>query len=118
MLQFEELRLELNDNKQKLSELREALGLDALKEEIAKLEEQTAAEEFWGDIENSQKVLQRISQLKNKVAAYTSLETAFDADFPRGRGRNRSAGLDADARSYVSALGREARLQGQHARLP
>ena len=78
MLQFEELRLELNDNKQKLSELREALGLDALKEEIAKLEEQTAAEEFWGDIENSQKVLQRISQLKNKVAAYTSLETAFD----------------------------------------
>ncbi len=45
---FEELRLELNDNKQKLSELREALGLDALKEEIAKLEEQTAAEEFWG----------------------------------------------------------------------
>ena len=46
MLQFEELRLELNDNKQKLSELREALGLDALKEEIAKLEEQTAAEEF------------------------------------------------------------------------
>ena len=78
MLQFEELRLELNDNKQKLSELREALGLDALKEEIEKLEEQTAAEEFWGDIENSQKVLQRISQLKNKVAAYTSLETAFD----------------------------------------
>ena len=78
MLQFEELRLELNDNKQKLSELREALGLDALKEEIAKLEEQTAAEEFWGDIKNSQKVLQRISQLKNKVAAYTSLETAFD----------------------------------------
>ena len=78
MLQFEELRLELNDNKQKLSELREALGLDALKEEIAKLEEQTAAEEFWGDIENSQKVLQRISQLKNKVANYTSLETAFD----------------------------------------
>lgn len=78
MLQFEELRLELNDNKQKLFELREALGLDALKEEIAKLEEQTAAEEFWGDIENSQKVLQRISQLKNKVANYTSLETAFD----------------------------------------
>ena len=78
MLQFEELRLELNDNKQKLSELREALGLDALKEDIATLEEQTAAEEFWGDIENSQKVLQRISQLKNKVANYTSLETAFD----------------------------------------
>lgn len=167
MLQFEELRLELNDNKQKLSELREALGLDALKEEIAKLEEQTAAEEFWGDIENSQKVLQRISQLKNKVAAYTSLETAFDdtmtlielADEEEDlsmfdecrdgvtkfedelekqtlstllngeydaknalltstrRGRNRGSGLDTDARSYVSALGREAQLQGQHARL-
>ncbi len=78
MLQFEELRLELLDNKDKLKELREALGLDDLKAEIASLEEQTAAEDFWGDLENSQKVLQRISQLKNKVAAYTSLESSFD----------------------------------------
>lgn len=78
MLQFEELRLELLDNKDKLKELREALGLDNLKKEIASLEEQTAAEDFWGDLENSQKVLQKISQLKNKVAAYESLESSFD----------------------------------------
>ena len=69
MLQFEELRLELLDNKDKLKELREALGLDSLKKEIASLEEQTAAEDFWGDLENSQQVLQKISQRKNKVAA-------------------------------------------------
>ncbi len=78
MLQFEELRLELLENKDKLKELREALGLDNLKAEIATLEERTADENFWGDIENSQKVLQKISQLKNKVNAYTSLESSFD----------------------------------------
>ena len=38
MLQFEELRLELLDNKDKLKELREALGLDSLKKEIASLD--------------------------------------------------------------------------------
>lgn len=78
MIQFEELRLSLLEYKEKLTQLREALGLDAMTEEIAKLEEETAKDGFWNDLENSQKVQQRISQLKNKVAAYTALETEFE----------------------------------------
>lgn len=78
MLQFEELRLELLESEQPLKDLAEALSLDATKAEIAKLEEQTAVGNFWDDIENSQKVLQRISQLKNKVGKYEKLHSDYE----------------------------------------
>ncbi len=78
MVQFEELRLALLDYEEKLKQLREALGLDDMNKEIEALEAQTAEEGFWNDLANSQKVQQRISQLKNKVSAYNSLENEFN----------------------------------------
>ena len=42
MLQYEELRLAVLENEKPLQELREALGLDTMKEEVAKLEAEAA----------------------------------------------------------------------------
>ncbi|MBO5453366.1 MAG: peptide chain release factor 2 [Clostridia bacterium] len=42
--------------------------------EIAELEEKTTAADFWDDMANSQKVLQKIKQLKDKVEKYKNLE--------------------------------------------
>ncbi|MBQ6931112.1 MAG: peptide chain release factor 2, partial [Clostridia bacterium] len=70
MLQFEELRLELLECKKPLEELAEALGLEDMKKEIAVLEEKSAAPDFWDDMKNSQKILQQMAGLKNKVSAY------------------------------------------------
>ena len=78
MVQFEELRFNVLEYEEKLGQLKEALGLEAMNEEIATLEEQTAQEGFWNDLANSQKVQQRISQLKNKVNAYNSLESEYN----------------------------------------
>ena len=78
MVQFEELRLSLLDYEEKLKQLRDALGLDDMNKEITELEEQTAQDGFWNDLANSQKVQQRISQLKNKVGAYNSLENEYN----------------------------------------
>ncbi len=78
MIQFEELRLALLEYEEKLKQLREALGLDSMQEEIAELEAQAAEEGFWNDLANSQAVLQKTSKLKNKVAAYNTLATDFD----------------------------------------
>ncbi|MCQ2480440.1 MAG: PCRF domain-containing protein, partial [Clostridia bacterium] len=78
MLQFEELRLKLLGYEDKLKELKEALGLEDMKAEQARLEELTAGEDFWGDLANSQKVLQRIASLKSKIKAYEDLKAAFD----------------------------------------
>ncbi|MCR5485094.1 MAG: peptide chain release factor 2 [Clostridiales bacterium] len=78
MIQFEELKLELLGYKDKLNDLKEALGLDEMQKEISSLEEKTTDEKFWEDLGNSQKVLQRISTLKNRISAYESLKTDFD----------------------------------------
>ncbi len=78
MIQFEELRLKLMESEKPLAELAAALGLEEMAKEVATLEEQTAAEDFWGDLNNSQKVLQKIAALKNKIKAYEDLKTAYD----------------------------------------
>jgi len=44
-----------------------------LKSEIEKLEEESGKDGFWDDLENSQKVLQKTKQLKDKVAAFETL---------------------------------------------
>lgn len=78
MLQYEELRLKLEGMKGSLTELAEALGLEELKAEQAKLEEQSAAPDFWDDMANSQKVLQRLSNVKSKISTYSSLSQDYE----------------------------------------
>lgn len=78
MLQFEEQKLRLTSAKDELDDLGEALGISSAKEEIAELEKQAAADGFWDDLENSQKVFRQTSKLKNKVSAYESLCGDFD----------------------------------------
>ena len=73
MLQYEELRLKLRKADEPIKELAEALGLKAMTKEIEELELKAAQEEFWNDIENSQKVLQRTAMLKGKVEKYNKL---------------------------------------------
>ena len=45
---------------------------------LAELEEESAKDGFWDDIQNSQKVLQRTSVLKNKVSAYERLKADYE----------------------------------------
>lgn len=78
MLQYEELRLRLMESEKPLGDLAEALGLDAMQQEVEKLEAESADENFWGDLENSQKVLQRISNLKSKISSYVRLRADYD----------------------------------------
>lgn len=47
-----------------------------MKAEIAKLDEQSAAPGFWDDMKNSQAVLQKAKNLKDKLAAFTEIETS------------------------------------------
>lgn len=78
MLQFEELKLQLEALEPDIKELSGALGLDKMKMEIEQLEQRAAQPGFWDDVENSQKVLQKTGTLKNKVAAYDELVTAYE----------------------------------------
>ena len=78
MLQYDEIKNELNNKKPQLDELRGALHLDALKNEIDELEHKAAEPNFWDDMERSQKVLQRTAQLKSTVESYQGLVTLYE----------------------------------------
>ena len=67
LIQFEEYKNKLAALRQPLDELGAALKLDQARNEVEKLEEESAQEGFWNDTENSQKVQKRISALKNKI---------------------------------------------------
>ncbi len=78
MLQFEELRLELMGYEDKLTDLAEALGMKKMQEEVAELDEMCAKDGFWDDVQNSQKVTQRLAGLKNKIKAYDDLKAFYE----------------------------------------
>lgn len=78
MLQFEELRLELEALRPEIDDLRSAIGLDQMKSEIEQLENRAAEPGFWDDMDNSQKILQRTSNLKSKVEQYEKLDLRYE----------------------------------------
>ncbi len=56
-------------------------NLPEMNAEIAELEAKTTAPDFWGDSENSSKILQKVKNLKDKVDEYNSLsETAEEIE--------------------------------------
>ena len=57
MLQFDELRLILEEIGPEIKDLSEALGLDSIKKEIESLDIQASKPGFWDDTESSQKII-------------------------------------------------------------
>lgn len=78
MVEFEELRLRLLDSEKPIENLKEALAIDSLKAEVEVLEKESAAPDFWDDMENSQKVMQKIGSLKAKVTGYEGLKSDYE----------------------------------------
>lgn len=78
MLQFEELKLALDEMSEDLKDLSEALGFSKINQEIKILEEESSKPGFWDDMDNSQKVLQKISALKSKCQRYKKLCSIYE----------------------------------------
>ena len=78
MIQYEELRLQLLEQEKPLKELHESLGILAVKEEIEKLEEQTASEGFWNDVAAANAVNTKLAGLKNRLKKYEDLKADYE----------------------------------------
>ena len=78
MILLDELKVEMNTYRKELEELGEVLRIAPAREEVAQLQEQAAAEGFWDDLENSQKVLQKTKQLENKIAGFEKMEERLE----------------------------------------
>ena len=78
MIEYEELKQRLLQSEKPIENLKEALSIDHIKEEIEALEKDSAAPDFWDDMENSQKIMQKIGSLKTKVQSYEDLKSDYD----------------------------------------
>ncbi len=78
MLEFEEYKVKLNGLKPVLSDLGEALKLNEAKLELAEYEKETEKDGFWDDLENSQRVMKHIKQLRAKCDSFKKLENSFE----------------------------------------
>ena len=78
MIEYEELKQRLAQSEEPIENLKEALSIDLVKEEIAQLEKESSAADFWDDMEKSQKTMQKIGSLKAKVQSYEELKRDFD----------------------------------------
>ena len=78
MLELDEHKLRINALAAPIKELSSAMDIEGAKEELASLERQSEAEDFWGDLENSQVVLKKISRIKEKLARFAKFESDYD----------------------------------------
>ncbi|MGN0458032.1 MAG: peptide chain release factor 2 [Eubacterium sp.] len=78
MLEYEELSQRLMQSKEPIENLKEALAIDNLSSEAERLEELSAAPDFWDDMAGAQKTMQRIGALKAKISSYESLYNDFE----------------------------------------
>ncbi len=78
MLQFDEYKVKLNNLLPDLEELEQALNLETAERELDLLETESAADGFWDNLDNSQRVLQRIKQLRGKLDAQKKRRNQWD----------------------------------------
>ena len=78
MLQFEELRLKLIAYEPEIKELAGAIGLTQMQRELAELEQRSAADGFWDDMDKAQKVTQRAANLRQRIEAYDRLVADYE----------------------------------------
>lgn len=78
MIEFDEYKQKLLAQKPTLEELKNALNIDGARQEYARLQDESAQEGFWSDLEHSQKVAQQIKRLENKIRAHEKLCTDWE----------------------------------------
>lgn len=73
IVEYEQIRPELAAMKKPIEELGLALNVEAARGEVKELEQKTLAPDFYNDIKNSQKVLQKIKENNQKIERYEAL---------------------------------------------
>jgi len=78
MLILEDLKAELAGYKPQLKELREVLAIDAAHEKLSELQMMVEQPGFWDDVEKSQKTMQTVKGLENKIEKFDKLNKMLD----------------------------------------
>ena len=78
LIEYDVYKQKLREMEPELDKLSAALDIESAKQEAARLEDETAQDGFWNDLERSQKVQQRLKQLQNKIARQEKLISTWE----------------------------------------
>ena len=78
LIEYDVYKQKLRDLGPELDKLSAALDIESAKQEAARLEDETAQDGFWNDLERSQKVQMRLKQLQNKIARQEKLISSWE----------------------------------------
>ena len=78
LIAYDEYKQKLRDLEPELDKLGAALDIESARQEAARLEDETAQDGFWNDLERSQKVQMRLRQLQNKVSRQEKLVSTWE----------------------------------------
>jgi len=71
-------KTQLQQKSKQIMDLEKSINVTKVKEDIKALEQETASSDFWNDSNNSQKVLQEIKNLKNKLNKFLNLQNEYE----------------------------------------
>ena len=78
LIEYDVYKQKLRELEPELDKLSAALDIESAKQEAARLEDETAQDGFWNDLERSQKVQMRLKQLQNKIARQEKLISSWE----------------------------------------
>ena len=78
LIEYDSYKQKLRDLEPELDKLAAALDIESAKQEAQRLEDETAMDGCWNDLERSQKVQMRLKQLQNKIAHQEKLTSAWE----------------------------------------
>ena len=78
MIILDELRVEMTGYRKEMEELADVLNIKKAEERVKELNEETAKDGFWDDLENSQKVLQETKSLERKIEKFKKLNDQLE----------------------------------------
>ena len=78
LIEYDVYKQKLRDLGPELDKLSAALDIESAKQEAARLEDETAQDGFWNDLERSQKVQMRLKQLQNKITRQEKLIASWE----------------------------------------
>ena len=78
MLEFDNIRLELENYETPVATLKDSLHIDHVMTQISELEARTQEPDFWNDVEKANKTSKEASDIKRDIEDYKHLSTSFD----------------------------------------
>ena len=78
LIEYDAYKQKLRDLRPELDKLSAALDIESARREAQRLEDETAQDGFWNDLERSQKVQMRLKQLQNKISRQEKLVSSWE----------------------------------------